>query len=71
MGFIIDIITPHIVVTKAERLGKAKAVQPGNRDWVTAIIATSAKGDIIPPYILVKGVIVQAHWVTTTNWPKG
>jgi hypothetical protein len=54
----IGIITPHIVVTKVERLGKAKAVQPSNRDWAIAIIAASAKGDIIPPYVLVKGVMV-------------
>jgi hypothetical protein len=63
----IGIITLYIVVTKAERLGKAKAVQLGNRDWAIAIITTNTKGDIIPPYILVKGVIAQAHWVTTTN----
>jgi transposase len=56
-GFMMGIITPYMVVTKAERLGKAKAVQPGNRDWATAIIAASAKGDIIPPYVLVKGVM--------------
>jgi hypothetical protein len=69
-GFMMGIIHPHMVVTKAERIGRAKSVQPGNRDWATAIIAISAEGEVIPPYILLKGVIAYASWTTTTGWPQ-
>ncbi|KAM3067039.1 hypothetical protein ACMFMG_012224 [Clarireedia jacksonii] len=57
-GFMMGIITSHMVVTKAERLGRAKTIQPGNREWATVIITISAEGEVIPPYILLKGVIV-------------
>jgi hypothetical protein len=38
---------------------------------VTAIIAASATGEVIPPYMLVKGVIVYEPWFSTTGWPEG
>ncbi|PQE08069.1 DDE superfamily endonuclease protein [Rutstroemia sp. NJR-2017a WRK4] len=68
-GFMMGMIHPYMVVTKAERVGRAKSIQPGNRDWATAIVAISAGGEVIPPYLLVKGVIVYTLWVTTTGWP--
>ncbi|KAM3066847.1 hypothetical protein ACMFMG_012173 [Clarireedia jacksonii] len=70
-GFMMGIIYSHMVVTKADRCGRAKKIQPGDREWVTAIIAASATGEIIPPYMLVKGVIVYEPWFSTTNWPDG
>jgi hypothetical protein len=66
-GFMIGMIYPYMVVTKAERIGRAKSVQPGNRDWATAIVAISTGGEVIPPYLLIKGVIVYTLWVTTTG----
>lgn len=70
-GFMMGIIHAHMVVTRAERRGRAKKIQPGDREWATAIIAISATGEVIPPYVLVKGVIVYGGWFSTTRWPNG
>jgi hypothetical protein len=56
-GFMMGIITPSMVVTRAERNGRAKTVQPGNREWATVIQGVNAEGWCIPPFIVVKGVI--------------
>jgi hypothetical protein len=36
-GFMMGIICAAIVVTRADRRGRGKAVQPGNREWAIAI----------------------------------
>jgi hypothetical protein len=36
-GFIIGQITTGAVVTSAERRGRPKTVQPGNREWTTVV----------------------------------
>jgi hypothetical protein len=43
-GFTIGKITTQLVVTALERRGRAKAVQPGNREWVTVIQGINAAG---------------------------
>jgi hypothetical protein len=43
-GFIIGVICPGIVVTRADRRGRGKAVQPGNREWATAIAYINGEG---------------------------
>ncbi|KAF7565581.1 ZnF-C2HC domain containing protein [Pyrenophora tritici-repentis] len=35
-------ITTQLVITGAERKGRPKSIQPGNREWVTLIAAISA-----------------------------
>ena len=37
-------ITTQLVVTGSERRGRPKAIQPGDREWVTAIAAINAAG---------------------------
>lgn len=61
-GFMMGIIATMMVVTSAERKGKAKSKQPGNRDWATVIQAVNALGWAIPPFIIVK---VKNH---LTSW---
>ena len=34
-GFMIGVISPHMVVTGSDRHTRPKEVQPGNREWVT------------------------------------
>jgi hypothetical protein len=51
-SFIIDKITTQLVVTGLERRGRPKAVQPGNREWVTVIQGINAAGWAIPPFII-------------------
>jgi hypothetical protein len=36
-GFMMGKITTQLVVTGLERRGRPKAIQPGNREWVTVI----------------------------------
>lgn len=44
-----------MVITRADRIGKPKSVQPGNREWATAIVCISGDGDAMPPYLIVQG----------------
>jgi hypothetical protein len=38
------IITPRMVVTRADRRGRAKGVQLGNWEWATAITYINGEG---------------------------
>ena len=54
-GFMMGKITTQLVVTGSERRGRPKAVQPGNREWVTLIAAINAAGWTIPPFLIFAG----------------
>jgi hypothetical protein len=43
-GFMMGKITTQLVVTGSERRGRPKSIQPGDREWVTAIAAINAAG---------------------------
>ncbi|ELQ41143.1 hypothetical protein OOU_Y34scaffold00300g4 [Pyricularia oryzae Y34] len=62
-------ICGHMVVTGSERRGKSKKIQPGNREWATAICCISSDGYDVPPYIIVKGVYHLANWYTEGGLP--
>jgi hypothetical protein len=51
----IGIITLALVVTRADRRGRSKAVQPGNREWTIAIICINGEGRRIPLFLVVQG----------------
>lgn len=72
-GFMMGIIAPAMVVTRADRRGRSKAVQPGNREWATAIVCVNGEGRDIPPFLLVSGINHLASWYTESdlpaNWP--
>ncbi|KAL2885056.1 hypothetical protein HOO65_080006 [Ceratocystis lukuohia] len=61
-GFTMGVIASGMVVTGVERHGKAKPVQPGNRERVTVIRAINAEGLAIPPFIVVAGQDHLASW---------
>jgi hypothetical protein len=48
-------ITTQLVVTGLERRGRLKAIQPGNREWVTLIAAINAAGWSVPPFLIFAG----------------
>ncbi|KAF1924977.1 DDE-domain-containing protein, partial [Didymella exigua CBS 183.55] len=48
-------ITTQLVITGAERRGRPKTLQPGNREWVTLIAAISAAGWSVPPFLIFAG----------------
>ncbi|KAG7000073.1 Tigger transposable element-derived protein 1 [Fusarium oxysporum f. sp. conglutinans] len=68
-GFMIGMIGSGIVITGAERRGKPKSVQPGNREWVTVIQAINAEGRAIDPFIVVAGQDHLANWYRESNLP--
>jgi hypothetical protein len=51
------LITTSRVVTRAEMLGKPHLIQPGQREWVTAIECIGLKGYVIPLTIIFKGKV--------------
>ena len=68
-GFQMGVISTTMVVTSSERHGKAKAKQPGNREWVTVIQGVNARGWAIPPYIIVKGQYHLLSWYQNNQLP--
>ena len=54
-GFMMGKITTQLVVTASERRRRPKAIQPGNREWVTAITAINAAGWSVPPFLIFAG----------------
>ncbi len=52
-GFLIGQITPGIVVTRADRRGRVKGIQPGNREWATTIICVNSEGWDIPLFLAI------------------
>jgi hypothetical protein len=61
-GFLMGVISTTIVVTSAERAGRAKSKQPGNREWVTVIQGVNARGWSVPPFVVVKGTYILDSW---------
>ena len=68
-GFMMGQICPGMVVTRADRRGKSKAVQPDNREWATAIITIDGEGRSIPPFLVVQGANHLANWYSETGLP--
>jgi hypothetical protein len=61
-GFAMGLIATTRVITSKDRYGRRKLLQPGNREWVTAIEAVNATGWPLPPYIIFKGKSVVEGW---------
>ena len=58
-----------MIVTRAERPGRSKKVQPGNREWAIVIHCINSEGWSLPPFILLKGAYHLSNWYTETNLP--
>jgi hypothetical protein len=68
-GFLMGQISSTLVVTSSEGRGKAKKIQPGNREWVTAIQAVRSDGEVIPPYLVVAGKTHLESWYRNSPFP--
>jgi hypothetical protein len=68
-GFMMGMITASMVVTRADRRGKAKSVQPGNREWATVIECINVNGWCIPPFVIVQAAYHLASWTTESGFP--
>jgi hypothetical protein len=69
MGFMMGIISLAIVVTCADRRGRGKVVQLGNREWATAIAYINSKGWSVPPFLVVQEKTHLASWYTEGGLP--
>jgi len=61
-GFAMGLISSQKVVTRAEFYGRRRLLQPGNREWVTAIEAICADGYSLPPCIIFKAKVAIEDW---------
>lgn len=69
-GFIMGVISPAMVITRANRCGKGKAIQPGNREWATTIVCINGEGWSIPPFLVVQGKYHLSNWYTDGGLPS-
>ena len=56
------------MVTHAEYYSKRRVMQPGNREWVTAIETINSSGWALPPTIIFKVKIFNQVWFS--NIPR-
>lgn len=68
-GFIMGIICSGIIVTCADRRGRGKQLQPGNREWATVIEYISSDGFVLPPFLILQGIYRLASWYTEYGLP--
>ena len=61
-GFAMGVAGTSKVVTSSDRVGRAVVVQPGNRQWVTAIECVNASGWCLPPLVILSGKVHQNSW---------
>ena len=64
------VIGSTLIVTRADRRGKAKSVQPGNREWSTAIECINSQGWCIPPFLIVQGQYHLSSWARECDLPR-
>ncbi|EED17288.1 pogo transposable element, putative [Talaromyces stipitatus ATCC 10500] len=53
-GFAMGLCATAKVITGSDRYARPKLLQPGNREWVTAIEATNSTGWALPSYVIFK-----------------
>ena len=61
-GFQMGKISTEYIITGTEKRGKGKALQQGDREWVTVIQGVSAIGSWIPPFIVFSGTCHLQAW---------
>jgi hypothetical protein len=70
-GFTMGLCATAKVITGSDRYGCPNLLQPGNREWVTAIESVNATGWALPSYIIFKAKTYhQEGWFNTLpdNW---
>ena len=68
-GFAMGLTATAKVVTRAEYYRQQALLQPGNREWVTAIESINALGWALPPCIVFKGKIHLQAWYEDSTLP--
>ena len=69
-GFAMGVAATSKVVTSSDRVGRAVTIQPGNREWVTAIECINASGWCLPLFVILSGKAHQSSWYQglPLNW---
>jgi hypothetical protein len=73
-GFQIGVISTAKVITGAERSNRPVSIQPGNREWVTAIDCISLAGWSLLLVVIFEGKVHQSTWYTNAlplDWTIG
>jgi hypothetical protein len=68
-GFAMGLTATAKVVTRAEYYGRRSLLQPGNREWVTAIECTGASGYSLPPMVIFKAKLFTKGWAQELKLP--
>lgn len=55
-------MTSQLVVICLEKPGKAKKLQPGDREWATLVQAVGATGKRVPPFIIFASKVLISAW---------
>jgi hypothetical protein len=63
-------ILTGVVVTGAERRGRPKSVQQGNREWTTVIQGVNATGWAISPFVIFQGKHHLSTWYKEDDLPQ-
>lgn len=69
-GFAMGLIAAAKVVTRSDVPGKPFLLQPGNREWVTAIECISSNGWALPSCIIFKGKVHMEAWYENDKVPS-
>jgi hypothetical protein len=65
-GFAMGLCATAKVITGSDRYSRPHLLQPGNREWVTAIESVNAMGWALPSYIIFKAkAYIQEGWFDT------
>ena len=61
-GFQMGVISTAKVITASDRALRPVMIQPGNREWVTAIECINSSGWSLPSMIILKGKLHISSW---------
>jgi hypothetical protein len=58
------------VITTTDRRNRPTQLQPGDREWATAIEGVNATGWYLPPMVILKGKVHQSTWYEHCQIPQ-
>lgn len=70
-GFLMGLLAASgMVITSAERRGRPRQAQQGNREWSTVIQAVNSQGWALPPFIILAGKNHLGAWFRDSPMPR-
>jgi hypothetical protein len=59
--------TAKVITLSRHQTSRVRAIQPGNREWVTVVECINASGWPLPPIIIFSGKVHQSQWYQDIN----